>query len=447
MKTAKIGSLTPIIVKLSWDFLIILAGLGFAIFFPTLFIFEHIAAEELAVLDLILSSLFAVDSLLNLQWYRSPSILHESRVNLILQQEIHLVKKYFWPDIISSLPLYFLFQLLLNEGGVWMQIFLLFHLLKLIRISQWMHFLRRKNLINPSIMRLLNLVFWVVLASHYISLGWLLFYSFPPDMDISSKYVKSLYWTITTLTTIGYGDITPAGNAQTIYAMAIELIGAGMYGFIIGNIATLISNRDIAKTHYQEKMEKIHTFMKFRNIPMELQEMVNNYHDYLWTTRRGYDEKQVLEDLPASLKTKISLFLNQNIIKKVPFLQGASPDLIRAIILNLQPVVFTPRDYVFREGDLGQDMYFISRGSVEIVSADGKNIYAVLQEGQFFGEIALLLSTARTASVRAADYCDLYQLQKVNFDKIIRNYPGFEKHIRDLAESRRQEINNKDSIN
>jgi voltage-gated potassium channel len=222
--------------------------------------------------------------------------------------------------------------------------------------------------------------------------------------------------------------------------MIIEMIGAGMYGFIIANIASLIANIDIAKAQYREKLEKINTFMKYRNLPQDLQVRINDYYSYLWENRKGYDESSVLSDLPISLKTHVSLFLNQEIIEKVPIFQGAGEDLIREIILNLEPVIFTPNDFIFKKGEVGHDMYFISKGSVDVVSEDGKLVYATLSSGQFFGEIAILLSQPRTASIRAAEYCDLYRLKKEDFNRVIRNFPDFHNHIRELAKKRQDEI-------
>jgi len=55
---------------------------------------------------------------------------------------------------------------------------------------------------------------------------------------------------------------------------------AGMYGYVIGNVANLLANMDVAKTQFTEKMEKINTFMKFRNIPRDLQDRIHNYYAY-----------------------------------------------------------------------------------------------------------------------------------------------------------------------
>jgi len=212
-----------------------------------------------------------------------------------------------------------------------------------------------------------------------------------------------------------------------------------MYGFVIGNISTVIANIDIAKTQYREKMEKINTFLKYRNMPENLTKRINDYYDYLWESRRGYDESSVVDELPFSLRIQVATELHREIIAKVPLFAGASSAFIRDLILNMVSVVFTPGDYVVRKGEIGEEMFFISRGSVDVVSEDESIVFATLQEGAFFGEIALLLSTPRTATIKAKDYCDLYSLNKTTFERILSRYPDFAKNVKEMAEQRRKE--------
>ncbi|MCB1307625.1 MAG: cyclic nucleotide-binding domain-containing protein, partial [Leptospiraceae bacterium] len=239
--------------------------------------------------------------------------------------------------------------------------------------------------------------------------------------------------------------ITPKTNAQTLYTILLEILGAGMYGYVIGNIASLLANVDVARAQYLDKLEKVNTFMRFRKIPEDIQENIRNYYEYLWESRRGYDEAQVITDLPPPLKMKVALHLNRDVIEKVPIFKGASDDLIRQLVLKLQPAVYTPGDYVFRKGESGSTMFFIIRGSVEVIAEDGKTVYAMLTEGNFFGEIALLLKQPRTASVRAVEYCDLYTLDQDTFNNVIEDYPEFAHHVRQMARQRQQELGLEDS--
>ena len=55
------------------------------------------------------------------------------------------------------------------------------------------------------------------------------------------QYLYSVYWALTTLTTVGYGDIIPANNAERAYALLALLIGALVFGFLLSSIGDMIS--------------------------------------------------------------------------------------------------------------------------------------------------------------------------------------------------------------
>jgi CRP-like cAMP-binding protein len=59
---------------------------------------------------------------------------------------------------------------------------------------------------------------------------------------------------------------------------------------------------------------------------------------------------------------------------------------------------------------------------VEVLVKD--RVVATLGEGGFFGEIALLFESKRTASIRSKTYCDLSVLRKADLDKVAKSFPG-----------------------
>ncbi len=330
-------------------------------------------------------------------------------------------------DLLAALPL----GLLFNNG--WLQ---LLRLLKLARVGQFMRQLRKRAVKRSNFLRLTFFIYWLLLSIHWIACGWLALRGVTPGEE-ASNYLRALYWTIQTFATVGYGDLPPENDAQTVYAIIVMLIGAGMYSYIIGNVASLLANINPAKVRHLENLEKLTAFMNYRSIPPEIQKRIREYYDYLWDKRLSYDETTIISDLPPSLKTEVSLFLKREIIEKVPLFQGANDAFVKEIALQMKPLVFLPGDYVYCAGEPGRDMYFISKGTIEVASHDGAQIYATLTEGDFFGEIALVLNEPRTASVRALTFCDLYRLDKETFEHVLRHHPEIGAQITSKAKTRR----------
>jgi voltage-gated potassium channel len=333
-------------------------------------------------------------------------------------------------DIVAAIPFF------LIPGCSWL---LFLRLFKLARVARGMGIWRQQHLHRWNALRLVYFIYWLAIAVHWLATGWLSLRGIYPGADRGTLYLRSLYWCISTITTIGYGDITPANNAQVVYAIVVMIFGVGMYGYVIANISTIIGNLQPARTRYLANMEKLGAFMRSREIPPAMQRRIRDYYGYVWEHRLGYDETSIVQGLPPGLLVEVSLFLKRDIIQKVPFLKGAGEELIKEIALVMQPVVYTPGDTVFHAGEPGADMFFISRGHCEVIGSDGRSIVATLREGDFFGEIALLEHRPRSASVRAATYCDLYRLDKESFERVIAKFPEFAAHIGATSAGRLQE--------
>jgi glucose-6-phosphate 1-dehydrogenase len=127
--------------------------------------------------------------------------------------------------------------------------------------------------------------------------------------------------------------------------------------------------------------------------------------------------------------------LNRETLEKVPLFQGADAVLLASLIMTLKPVVFQTGDLVIRKGEIGRELYLISRGEVEVLDGSG-NVVATLAEGNFFGEISLLTSAPRNANVRAKTYCDFFVLDKSDFARVLRDRPQFLKSIMEIAQQR-----------
>jgi glucose-6-phosphate 1-dehydrogenase len=127
--------------------------------------------------------------------------------------------------------------------------------------------------------------------------------------------------------------------------------------------------------------------------------------------------------------------LNRETLERVPLFEGADAILLASLILALKPVVFQTGDLVIRKGEIGRELYLIACGEVEVLDGSG-NVTATLGEGDFFGEISLLTSAPRNATVRAKSYCDCFVLDKSEFTRVLRERPHFRESMIDIAQTR-----------
>jgi hypothetical protein len=88
-------------------------------------------------------------------------------------------------------------------------------------------------------------------------------------------------------------------------------------------------------------------------------------------------------------------------------------------------VEFKDGDYIFHEGDLGTEMYIIHEGKIEILNKVGnkETVLAVLERGDFFGEMSVLEDMPRAASARALSDTRLLQINGSTFDQLLRDNP------------------------
>nr|XP_031829543.1 potassium voltage-gated channel subfamily H member 6-like isoform X2 [Nomia melanderi] len=247
--------------------------------------------------------------------------------------------------------------------------------------------------------------------------------------SIKSRYITALYFTFSSLTSVGFGNVAPNTDAEKIFTIVVMLIGSLMYASIFGNVSAIIQRLYSGTARYHTQMLRVREFIRFHQIPNPLRQRLEEYFQHAWTYTNGIDMNSVLKGFPECLQADICLHLNRNLLNNCRAFEGASQGCLRALSLKFKTTHAPPGDTLVHRGDVLTSLYFISRGSIEILKGD--LMMAILGKDDIFGENPCIYPTVGKSScnVRALTYCDLHKIHRDDLLDVLALYPEFSNHF------------------
>jgi len=246
---------------------------------------------------------------------------------------------------------------------------------------------------------------------------------FTSGMDISGAYIRSIYWAIVTMVTVGLGDITPSPSSgeETAFALFAMYLGMILTCIIVGNLTNMVTNLDQDEDNFHRKMDNMNKYMAYRRISSSLQDRVRAYYSYMWKSLRGIDESLFLDQLPVSLSLLVAGLRSKDLVIRVSFLRKLRDPIINAICVKLDQVIVSPGDFVARKGQNMSGCFWLKRGEAEVLTADDKEVIQILtgRQSNYFGEDSLFFTGTYQNSVRAKSYCEFFFLDKEVFIDIL----------------------------
>jgi Ion transport protein/Cyclic nucleotide-binding domain len=437
-----------------WDFLSLSLILVSCILVPFMIVFQGKPFGSGVVVLYAIDCFFFADIWLN---FRTTFRHNGTEISDRKKISAHYLKTFFPIDLLASVPFELLFVFHSEAAAGTVSLIVLIRILRLLRVSRmYLIFNRWQNTgwMNPSGLRIARFLTLITLLIHLLACMWFqvaaiedypkdswVVLSGIKDAEVSSQYIRALYWTITTMTTIGYGDITPSRDLEYIVAMVIMLLGASMYAFIIGNVASLLNHLDYGKANHWQRMETVTEYLRSRQVPKTLVARIRAFYEYLWTKHKGVPRDTIISDLPESLRLEVLLSLARELLENVPLFKYCQPPLRNALLIALKPHTFDPGSHVVREGDVGKQIFFISKGRTKIIKEPDQNI-DVLQNGDYFGHMSILLGERRTASVVATTYCEIFELSKRSYDEVAQRHPELKEIMKKMSSEASEKLAN-----
>uniref|UniRef100_A0A671WPC3 Potassium voltage-gated channel, subfamily H (eag-related), member 1a n=1 Tax=Sparus aurata TaxID=8175 RepID=A0A671WPC3_SPAAU len=244
-----------------------------------------------------------------------------------------------------------------------------------------------------------------------------------------SVYITSLYFTMTSLTSIGFGNIAPTTDGEKIFAVAMMMIGSLLYATIFGNVTTIFQQMYANTNRYHEMLNSVRDFLKLYQVPKGLSERVMDYIASTWSMSRGIDTEKVLQICPKDMRADICVHLNRKVFKEHPAFRLASDGCLRALAMEFQTIHCAPGDLIYHAGESVDSLCFVVSGSLEVIQDD--EVVAILGKGDVFGDVfwkEVTLAQA-CANVRALTYCDLHVIKRDALQKVLEFYTAFSNHF------------------
>mmetsp|Transcript_50304 Transcript_50304/g.60493 ORF Transcript_50304/g.60493 Transcript_50304/m.60493 type:complete len:827 (-) Transcript_50304:108-2588(-) len=477
--------------RTNWDSYIGCLIIYIAIFVPYRVSFIRNTGDVTRTIDMIMDISFGIDILLNfITAYESNGVV----VRDLRKIAKRYIKGFFFMDLIATFP----FELITAElnGGVnqasklsrlprLIKFLRMARMLKLLRVYRLQKFIRDAEImynVHQGISRLCNIVVIILIATHVVGCLWHtigvgldiqkaddectnLYDELLDDLDTADvgwvcrehltnhspghKYIASIYWAFSTLTTVGYGDISARTIWEQFYSMLMMLLGVSWYAFVVGSMTSVVASFDRQNKLTKEKMLQVSAFCRETKLPNNLATQIRRYFEYACSRKKnglfGFDADEIMHELSSTLRTDVICFVEKDLIDQITFFEGKNRTFVASAIQFFQPVVVHEGDFIIKEGSAADEMYFLINGNAAIFYADKK--VQTLLGGSYFGEIGCILGGIRRAGVLAVTTCELQCLSKTNLNLLLLQHPEIGDELKGVARDRMNKVRTKQTEN
>lgn len=442
-------------IKLFWDIFILVFILYTATVVPFTVSFEY-SDDYITYFDTFVDCMFIIDIILT--FFTTYIDEKGNLVTNLKKIRLDYLKGWFLLDVAASFP----YSILVLQIGSESKVVSLIRILKIIRlvrigkVSQKMGRLMQTSTVT--------LGMWLLvfcLCAHWMACIWysialkidnpaVVFHSWLAVLaDISnspykyemddenqtrvikgtgptnaSLYISALYYTMSSLTTCGFGNIAPNTSAEKVFGCITMLLGCVLYAFIFGQITNIISQFQRNANTFTDRLNSIKRFNSIYKVPMTVGKRLEDYFTSTWAITKGTDEEEILGQCPRDLQSDLCLHIHGKIFESNPAFGRLNTTSLRCLARYLWTIRTSPGDMLIYQGENVENIYFVATGSVEV--KDGDDLVGLIGPGDAFG-IKInqgVVSEKSVYDVRACSYGSIHCISNDDIQDALKIYPS-----------------------
>lgn len=189
------------------------------------------------------------------------------------------------------------------------------------------------------------------------------------ELPRTTQYLASIYWSLTIMSTTGFGDIVPGTNIERIFVALMSSIGAFIFAYGITNMCKLVVNMDRHSALYSLLQDSLRCFLEKHGGSWRVQLMVKRYliYRYYHSTGDLFDEFELLNHISKPQKQKIFIEIYTSLFWDVQIFEKAGNDFIKYLVSCLKCTVYCPQQLIILQGHTTGCFYIVGIGQIEIV--------------------------------------------------------------------------------
>ena len=157
------------------------------------------------------------------------------------------------------------------------------------------------------------------------------------DVDNVSLYISAFYFTVTTLLTVGYGDISAQSIPEKLLCILMMIIGVISFSFATGALSSIISNYDSSEAKLKEKISTLNSIQNDYKIDIDL------YNKLIKTIKYDHSRKSkdvilFMDELPHKMKLELAMEIHKRMYETISFFKNKDKSFILWIGTVLRPL-------------------------------------------------------------------------------------------------------------